>query len=890
MGDGDFSYTVGLIKHLRRYHIQPGEKKDSENAINAQTDNSDSSANTNTTVLHLTTTSYESYDLLTTRYKNAAEHIAWLKEQGINVQHEIDATKLPSYSNLTPHVPAAYSNSHDNTTANNTAKNAPFHFDVIIFHFPHTGGKSKIHTNRTLLTQFFAAGRAILTPKGHIQCSLIKGQGGTHRDPEKRKYGDSWQVTEMGHNAGLLLAHIFPYVPWLYEGYNSKGFRSQDLGFHNECDALTHVFIHDAANPIQNDDNSSSMLTENHSAPSLPSYIDPDHSRFLPFIPAGLRQKVLRSLLTTEHHPLHTLNHYIQSYLASCPTSTLACADSAVILTSLPFAIQPLSSPIVYESALTVFNRINWSQPGVSAMYRIDRAYYLDDCMGVHCLRTDMGCALAKHFVVAPDFTCSPVFTGDVYRRSAINALQWSLQQPEDYATFTFDIPAARPAPAAQPNQAAPLKATAAANDQPTTAAAKQSGTAKAQSGPPASKKQSASKNQPAVKAAATQPAPKKQPAPITPPTSVLLDTIPEYVKPTDTPQDAPPAVPPVMRHMDTGYPVFHQQCITRLFTKQRSSLLQAPDVTALLLNDLSSFLTHLFSQLLPDCPTRVVATPFSEQERLRFGCYTPSIECSLTHEIHLTYNKREHVVARCGILYTVPKSDVFGWYAEYMLDKLAMLCYQIVDLRWLWSTNPHFLGQFAWRAKQQQTSAQPTSAAMQVEEIAAFRPPHFIPFSLSNPCWLRDNSFWIQSTYFERIYLDVLHNTCISVSEQNSQLGEELLSMDCIPLVWKREIWRHPHYSNAISFNYRLYFHAVDRTLSLSLIQRLQKALQQSIEATRTVARKEKDELAIKAGRSIGLPTPSSSPAASFTVFHHENVLPTALFQSSQHNRQISE
>ncbi|CAK9100136.1 unnamed protein product [Durusdinium trenchii] len=137
--------------------------------------------------LRMVATTFESREELLRRYACAHEHIAALEEAGAIVLHEVDATRLQTFSG------------GDGT------------FQRIIFNFPYQafGG---IKGLRRLLGQFFEGARLLLSLDGCIEVALCAGQGGTSLDGA-RGWAGSWRVPLLAARAQLALICVEPWVP-----------------------------------------------------------------------------------------------------------------------------------------------------------------------------------------------------------------------------------------------------------------------------------------------------------------------------------------------------------------------------------------------------------------------------------------------------------------------------------------------------------------------------------------------------------------------------------------------------------------------------------------------------------------------------------------------------
>ena len=228
-------------------------------------------------------------------------------------------------------------------------------------------------------------------------------------------------------------------------------------------------------------------------------------------------------------------------------------------------------------------------------------------------------------------------------------------------------------------------------------------------------------------------------------------------------------------------YPVFHQTEGVKIFTEAELSGLSPEAQTDLIVQDLKTHLEGLATHL------------FGETEMRWLDEYFPFTDPSFELEIYFQDEWLE--VLGCGmihpnILQNAGRPHDKGWAFGLGLERLAMILFQIPDIRLFWTQDERFHSQFA------------------SGEIVQFQ-----PYSKYPPCY-KDISFWINDSFHANDLNELVRGVA-------GDLVEEMELIDD---------FTHPK-TNRVSHCYRISYRSMDRNLTNEEIDRLQEQVRERAE-----------------------------------------------------------
>ncbi len=225
LGDGNLSWSLAVVRALLRRRRRAA----------ASDDGSDAGAATppvRTETLHVTT--YDTVAQLRDKY--AEDGIDDVLDE-LRAAAVIPSSSSSSSSSSFPHITLA----HGVDATNLTDHVGPAaRFDLVVWNFPHWGGRGYIQKNRRLLKAFFLSVAPHVASGGEVHVALKAGQGGTPVDKALGAMGNTWRAVENAAWGQLVLAAVPPFAP--PEGYYCSGRRSTARGFFLGG-ALNHVFV-----------------------------------------------------------------------------------------------------------------------------------------------------------------------------------------------------------------------------------------------------------------------------------------------------------------------------------------------------------------------------------------------------------------------------------------------------------------------------------------------------------------------------------------------------------------------------------------------------------------------------------------------------------------------
>ena len=261
-------------------------------------------------------------------------------------------------------------------------------------------------------------------------------------------------------------------------------------------------------------------------------------------------------------------------------------------------------------------------------------------------------------------------------------------------------------------------------------------------------------------------------------------------------------------------YPVFHQMEGVRLFSREELFKSKASDASELLLFESDfSMQVETIDKQAPHTMDAVKMMEFNLKETLiklikeLFGddietrwtsCYFPFTHPSYELEIKFLGEWLEVLgsgIMRQPILENGGVTDRIGWAFGLGLDRLAMLLFDVPDIRLFWSKDKRFIEQFS-------------TVGLDPKSNIKFR-----PYSKYPPCY-KDVAFWLPGEFNENDFHEVVRSLAEDLVEK-----VELIDKFC-----------HPK-TERVSHCYRITYRSMDRNVTNEEINTVQDQIRKVIE-----------------------------------------------------------
>lgn len=212
-------------------------------------------------------------------------------------------------------------------------------------------------------------------------------------------------------------------------------------------------------------------------------------------------------------------------------------------------------------------------------------------------------------------------------------------------------------------------------------------------------------------------------------------------------------------------YPVFHQTEVVRKFSPQHMTALRAHLASGLMSGSHAPQTTAAQASHQADLVAWIVQDLKHEIEGLIKALFGPTVEFEWipgdfpftfpSFELEIFFKGKRLELCGCGILQqsilersnSGQPTESLAWAVGFGLERLAMILFDIPDIRLFWSKDPRFLDQFKG----------PLSTHMK-----------FKPFS-KYPHILRDLSFWLPSAQQSTPHVLFHENACFEIIREEA-------------------------------------------------------------------------------------------------------------------------